>query len=42
MRNERVEDIGNEVDGRGVFGVVVGKRQAKFEDRVGVVPLPPE
>jgi len=39
MRNERVEDIGDEVDGRGLFGVIVGKRQAKFEDRVGVVAL---
>jgi len=29
MRNERVEDIGNKVYGRGLFRIVVGKRQPK-------------
>jgi len=29
MRNERVEDIGNKVYGRGLFRIVVGKRQTK-------------
>lgn len=42
MRNERVEDISDEVHGRRLFGVVVGKRQAKFEDGIGVVALTPE
>jgi len=42
VRNERVEDIGDEVHGRGLFGVIVGKRQAKLEDGIGVVALAPE
>ena len=42
MRNERVEDIGDEVHRRGLLRVIVRKRQAKLEDGVGVVALPPE
>jgi hypothetical protein len=41
VRNERVEDISDEVHGRGLFGVIMGKRQAKLEDGIGIVALVP-
>lgn len=42
MGNERVKDVGDEMHGRGLFGVIAGKCQPKLQDGIGVVTLPRE
>ena len=38
LGDERVEDVGEELHGRGPLGVVGGEDESELEDRVGVVP----